>query len=206
MAKCEDCIHNDICDMVDYCSTEGCGAFIDSYKIIKLPLKFEQAFYFIDDGRVVADKFLRAEIDLHGCMCIVGHVSEFYVSELGTLWFLSSEEAERSMTRKCKDCIHSEVCMRYAMLQNNTLGQTLAETLERVAGDSTCEHYRDRTKFVELPDIGDVVSLDEAIDASYAIATSTDECISAECKAEHMRLCGWLGELKHKVEKGESLK
>ena len=48
-----------------------------------------------------------------------------------------------------------------------------------------------------------VVSLNEAIDA---IATSTDGCISAECEAKHMRLCGWLGELKHKVEKGESFK
>ena len=81
----------------------------------------------------------------------------------------------------CKDCLHVEVC--------------------RIFGIDPCPHFKNRSRFVELPDIGDydtVSTIDEAIDHCYKIATSTDENICVECKAEHIRLCGWLGDLKRR--------
>lgn len=50
-----------------------------------------------------------------------------------------------------------------------------------------------------------VKNLDEAIDHCFSIVNSTDENICAECKAEHLRLCGWLGELKRRIEDEQSL-
>jgi len=49
-------------------------------------------------------------------------------------------------------------------------------------------------------------TIDEAIEHCYEIVLSADEKICAECKADHLRLCGWLGELKRRREdekKGE---
>ena len=51
-----------------------------------------------------------------------------------------------------------------------------------------------------------ISDLDEAIDHCFSIVNSTDDHICAECKAEHMRLCGWLGELKSRVEAEQALK
>ena len=85
----------------------------------------------------------------------------------------------------CADCIHFVVC---------------DEVPTKSAND--CDFYKDRSRFVELPDVGDydtVTNIDEAIDHCYQIATSADENVCAECKAEHMRLCGWLGDLKRRI-------
>lgn len=94
----------------------------------------------------------------------------------------------------CKDCVHVEVC-RFkdlpAPLSDSYIRES--ECIEKRCGD-----FKDCSRFVELPDVGDydiVTTLDEAIDHCYQIATSTDENICTECKAEHMRLCGWLGVL-----------
>ena len=99
----------------------------------------------------------------------------------------------------CKDCIHFESC--------KSLYETHGEGL---SGDSyVCDFFKDRARFVELPDVGDydtVTTIDEAIDHCYQIATSTDETVCAECKAEHMRLCGWLGDLKRRIAAEQALK
>ena len=94
MANCEDCIHNDICSMVDYYNAEGCGAFRDRALFVKLPLKFEQSFYYIKNDAVVEDKLLRVEIDNYGYMSLIGHQCEFYADDIGTLCFLTREEAD----------------------------------------------------------------------------------------------------------------
>ena len=99
----------------------------------------------------------------------------------------------------CKDCIHSECCfMQY--------GKTEALKWQSELG---CKNYKDRSRFVELPDVSNydaVTTIDEAIDHCYQIATSTDETVCAECKAEHMRLCGWLGDLKRRIAAEQALK
>lgn len=94
----------------------------------------------------------------------------------------------------CKDCIHYEEVCEY----NNA-----------ALDDKPCAAFKDRSRFVELPDVGDyntVTTIDEAIDHCYQIATSTDENVCAECKAEHMRLCGWLGDLKRRIAAERALK
>lgn len=91
----------------------------------------------------------------------------------------------------CKDCIHAEVCPD----KDNVVRH--------------CYFFKDRSKFIELPDLDEyttVTTLDEAIDHCFSIANSTDENICAECKAEHLRLCGWLYELKSRVEAEQALK
>lgn len=92
----------------------------------------------------------------------------------------------------CKDCIHFVVC---------------EEVPTKSADD--CDFFKDRSRFVELPDVVDydtVTTIDEAIDHCYQIATSTDETVCVECKAEHMRLCGWLGDLKRRIVAEQELK
>lgn len=104
----------------------------------------------------------------------------------------------------CADCVHVEVCEDFTRAK---LSSKRAEELEELLSvlrehGKTCEHFKDRSRFVELPDVGDydtVTTIDEAIDHCYQIATSTDETVCAECKAEHMRLCGWLGDLKRRI-------
>lgn len=98
----------------------------------------------------------------------------------------------------CKDCLHVEICKFKdlpAPLSDSYIRES--ECIEKRCGD-----FKDRSRFVELPDVGDydtVTTIDEAIDHCYQIATSTDESICVECKAEHMRLCGWLGDLKRRI-------
>ena len=96
----------------------------------------------------------------------------------------------------CKDCVHVDVCEEYG------------EVFSLIKGGK-CSLFKDRSRFVELPDVGDydtVTTIDEAIDHCYQIATSTDETVCAECKAEHMRLCGWLGDLKRRIAAEQVLK
>ena len=102
----------------------------------------------------------------------------------------------------CKDCVHFEVCISYvreAYKRANLASPDLNSF--RFLRCDDCEHFKDRSRFVELPcHVGDIVTtIDEAIDHCYQIATSTDETVCAECKAEHMRLCGWLGDLKRGI-------
>lgn len=99
----------------------------------------------------------------------------------------------------CADCVHVEVCKNIYEIHGDGLSE---ESLG-------CDHFKDRSRFVELPDVGDydtVTTIDEAIDHCYQIATSTDETVCAECKAEHMRLCGWLGDLKRRITAEQALK
>lgn len=108
----------------------------------------------------------------------------------------------------CADCVHVEVCED---LTRAKLSPKRAEELLSVLREhgKTCEHFKDRSRFVELPDVGDydtVTTIDEAIDHCYQIATSTNENVCAECKAEHMRLCGWLGDLKRRITAEKALK
>lgn len=89
----------------------------------------------------------------------------------------------------CKDCLHVDVC--------------------RIFGIDPCPHFRDRSRFVELPSIDDyedVKLLDIAIDSCYKVAMSSDPDICVEYKAEHMRLCGWLGDLRRRIEAEQALK
>lgn len=110
----------------------------------------------------------------------------------------------------CKDCVHVEVCISYlreAYKRAHLATPDLNSVLSLRCDD--CEHFKDRSRFVELPDVGDydtVTTIDEAIDHCYQIATSTDENVCAECKAEHMRLCGWLGDLKRRIAAEQALK
>ena len=106
----------------------------------------------------------------------------------------------------CADCVHVEVCTNFAkmILDAFDVSEDDAQCLlKKCTGDATvCNEFADRARFVELPDVGDydtVTTIDEAIDHCYQIATSTDETACAECKAEHMRLCGWLGDLKRRI-------
>lgn len=91
--------------------------------------------------------------------------------------------------KTCKDCIHYDVCA----YDKDVLG--FPKTM--------CDFFKDHSRFIELPELEDyteVITLDEAIDHAYKIAMSPDDGICSECRAEHMRLCGWLGELKHRLE------
>jgi len=108
----------------------------------------------------------------------------------------------------CKDCIHNGICG--VQLEPHYLldrAQKLMRESNNV--EHECLSFKSRSRFVELPDVGDydtVTTLDEAIDHCYQIATSTDETVCAECKAEHMRLCGWLSDLRRRIEAERALK
>ena len=89
----------------------------------------------------------------------------------------------------CKDCINYDACKVAKLNASNDV-------------ESWCDLFKDHLRFIELPNVGNydiVTTIDEAIDHCYQIATSTDETVCAECKAEHMRLCGWLGDLKRRI-------
>jgi len=106
----------------------------------------------------------------------------------------------------CKDCIHYNLCRSISRIQLGWRGNSVhyVENVEEI-----CKDFKDRARFVELTDIGDydaVTTIDEAIDHCYQIATSTDETVCAECKAEHMRLCDWLGDLKRRIVAEQALK
>ena len=92
----------------------------------------------------------------------------------------------------CKECIHFVVC---------------DEVPTKSADD--CDFFKDRSRFVELPLIDDYEEaklLDLAIDYCYKVAMSSDPNICVEYKAEHMRLCGWLGDLRRRIEAEQALK
>ena len=99
----------------------------------------------------------------------------------------------------CKDCIHFESC--------KNLYETHGEGL---SGDSyVCDFFKDQSRFVELPifdDYKEAKLLDIAIDYCYKVAMSSDPNIRVEYKAEHMRLCGWLGDLRRRIKAEAALK
>ena len=104
----------------------------------------------------------------------------------------------------CRKCEHSDVCGIKKEIISSGIRVMDSKNVENV-----CPFFKDRSRFVELPDVGDydtVTTIDEAIDHCYQIATSTNENICVECKAEHMRLCGWLGELKRRRAAEQALK
>ena len=45
-----------------------------------------------------------------------------------------------------------------------------------------------------------------AIAYCYKVAMSSDPNVCVEYKAEHMRLCGWLGDLRRRIEAEQALK
>ena len=52
----------------------------------------------------------------------------------------------------CKDCIHVEVCREYIAGLAAARGVELdAKELETVLESDDCEHFKDRSRFVELP-------------------------------------------------------
>lgn len=109
----------------------------------------------------------------------------------------------------CRDYLHVDVCKDYAISYLNTKDRTALEALEKEAGDYPCCRFKHRSHFIELPDIEDydaVTVFDDVIDHCYKIATSPGENICAEHKAEHMRLCGWLNDLKRKIVAEQILK
>lgn len=62
----------------------------------------------------------------------------------------------------CKDCVHVEVCREYVTGLAAARGVDLDETeLEQVLDSDDCDHFQDRSRFVELPcKVGDKVYLD----------------------------------------------
>lgn len=54
----------------------------------------------------------------------------------------------------CKDCIHYEVC------SNNDVEETIYDVVECEIVEKNCEHFKDKSKFIELPcKVGDTVIL-----------------------------------------------
>ena len=72
----------------------------------------------------------------------------------------------------CKDCIHRELCADYvsslAKVQNADV-KYISQWLDEIEGrkeqaDNACEHFADRSRFVELPcKVGDTVFVVEEI-------------------------------------------
>ena len=72
----------------------------------------------------------------------------------------------------CKDCIHRELCADYvsslAKVQNADV-KYISQWLDEIEGkknqtDNECEHFADRSRFVELPcKVGDTVFVVEEI-------------------------------------------
>ena len=67
---------------------------------------------------------------------------------------------------RCKECIHQELCADYvsslAEVQNADI-EYISQWLDEIEGrkeqaDNACEHFKDRSRFVELPcKLGDTV-------------------------------------------------
>ena len=109
----------------------------------------------------------------------------------------------------CKNCLHVEVCKDYAISYLNTSDSTPMKALEEEVGNYPCCRFKDRYHFIELPHIEDhniVTIFDDIINHCYKIAVSTDESICVERKAEYMRLCGWIGDLKRRIITEQMLK
>lgn len=109
----------------------------------------------------------------------------------------------------CKDCLHVDVCKDYAISYLDTNDSTALETLEKEVGNYPCCRFKDRYHFIELPHIEDyniVTIFDDIINHCYKIAVSSDENICVERKAEYMRLCGWIGDLKRRIITEQMLK
>ena len=97
----------------------------------------------------------------------------------------------------CKDCVHVEVCQK-TRIMNPAYGYA-----------PKCNDFKDHSRFIELPTIDDYEEaklLDIAIDYCYKVAMSSDPNICTEYKAEHMRICGWLGDLRRRIEAEQTLK
>lgn len=107
----------------------------------------------------------------------------------------------------CKKCLYYEACRMN--IHHKTNYERYEEKYKKKIDSSNCSLFKDRSKFIELPDVGEymsVTTLDEAIDHCFSIVNSTDENICAECKAEHLKLCGWLGELKRRKDAERAIK
>ena len=58
----------------------------------------------------------------------------------------------------CKDCLHVEVCREYVMGLAAARGVELDATeIEQVLVSDDCDNFKDRSRFVELPCVGDKV-------------------------------------------------
>ena len=102
--------------------------------------------------------------------------------------------------RDCKNCIHYSLCNYEEICHYD---------IDNIKNAKDCSFFKDRSRFVELPiidDYGEAKLLDIAIDYCYKVAMSSDPNICVEYKAEHMRLCGWLGDLRRRIEAEQALK
>lgn len=53
---------------------------------------------------------------------------------------------------KCRDCLHWEVCREYVTRLAAARGVDLGTTeLEQIFDSDDCDHFQDRSRFVELP-------------------------------------------------------
>ena len=107
----------------------------------------------------------------------------------------------------CADCVHVDVCEDFI---RHKLSPSKAEEILPILREhgKTCELFKARSHFIELPTIDDYENaklLDIAIDYCYKVAMSSDPNIRAEYKAEHMHLCGWLGDLRRRIEAEQAL-
>ena len=59
----------------------------------------------------------------------------------------------------CKDCVHVEVCSEYVTGLAAARGVDLDATeLEQIFDSDDCDHFQDRSRFVELPcKVGDTI-------------------------------------------------
>ena len=60
---------------------------------------------------------------------------------------------------KCRDCVHWEVCREYVTRLAAARGVDLDATeLEQIFDSDDCDHFQDRSRFVELPcKVGDAL-------------------------------------------------
>ena len=60
---------------------------------------------------------------------------------------------------KCRNCVHWEACREYVTRSAAARGVDLDTTeLEQIFDSDDCDHFRDRSRFVELPcHVGDTV-------------------------------------------------
>lgn len=80
----------------------------------------------------------------------------------------------------CKDCVHVEVCREYVEGLAAARGVRLSvKELDSVLECDDCKHFKDRSRFVELPcKVGDTVYVIESIDGEQKIIQDHVETIS----------------------------
>lgn len=80
---------------------------------------------------------------------------------------------------KCRNCVHWEVCREYVTGLAAARGVDLDATeLEQIFDSDDCDHFQDRSRFVELPcKVGDTVFVVEKIAKEWKIIKDHVETI-----------------------------